>query len=217
MRKIIDLFRRHGIDILTCATLASAAFLLSRPIRDKWTKHRAEIARAGSANRNWQDISTNSSPLAATPAPMQVVEISDYECPFCRRSSAAVDSAVSAGTQIAYLNYPLPSHPHAEGAAIAALCAGFSGRFREMHARLMGTNTWESDTNWTREAKAAGVVDLPAFDACTHGSAVRTRLAHERALADSLGVYATPTFVSRQGVHHGVASAAELAALEHRE
>lgn len=214
MPQVVGFARRHGLDMLTAATLVVAVFLLSQPLRDKWARHRADVARAGVVIRNWETVARNSSPLGATPTRMQVVEISDYECPFCRKASAAVDSAVKAGLQISYLNYPLPAHEHAEGAAIAALCAGFSGRFREMHARLMNSTEWQRDSNWTREAKAAGVVNLQEFAACLTGPAVRGRLAYERALADSLGVRGTPTFVSRKATRSGVSSVAELITLD---
>lgn len=190
---------------------------MSAPLREKWAQHRSEAASVAVVKREWEDLRSASSALAGDPATVQVLEISDYECPFCRKASASVDSAVRAGLRVGYLHYPLSAHPHAEGAAIAALCAESSGRFREMHALLMSSTDWEEDSNWPREAKAAGVADLRSFGACIHGPAVRGRLARERALADSLGVRGTPTFVSRGGFHRGTATTAELLALYRKE
>jgi 2-hydroxychromene-2-carboxylate isomerase len=217
MPKIPARLRGRGLDALTFLVLAMAGYLMSAPLRQKWAQHRSETASLAAVKRKWEDLRSASSSLAGDPAAVQVLEISDYECPFCRKASASVDSAVRSGLRVGYLHYPLAAHPHAEGAAIAALCAESSEKFREMHALLMSSTDWEKDSNWAREAKAAGVADLHSFEECVRGRAVRVRLARERALADSLGMRGTPTFVSREGFHRGIATTAELFALDRRE
>ena len=82
-----------------------------------------------------------------------------------------------------------------------------------MHARLMSTSQWQQDTNWTREAEAAGILELGAFVKCLRGTGAHQRLQVSRALADTLSVPGTPVFVSLRGVHRGLASASELLAL----
>jgi protein-disulfide isomerase len=216
MRDAFLLVRRYGLDCLTFVVLCTAAYIFSRPLRERWTRHRQDVAAARAARREWDGLKAVASALNNDTATTQVVEISDYECPFCRKTSAAVDSAVKSGLRVSYLNYPLPIHPQAEGAALAAICAESAGRFREMHARLMSTSIWQRDSNWTREASAAGVEDLRAFGECMKGTAAMRRLSRERALADSIGVQGTPLFVSRETIHRGVASSADLLALERR-
>lgn len=213
LRKTITVLQAHGIDALIVVVLAASGYLLSQPLRIRWAQYRADVQTSNATRRRWTELTAASSPLTGSAATVEVLEISDYECPFCRRTSSAVDSAVRAGLRVGYLNYPLPAHPHAEGAAIAALCAELGGRFREMHARLMTTSTWQQDTNWTRDAEAAGVADLHKFAECVHGTEVRRRLEVARALADSLGIRGTPMFVTRGATHRGTASTAELLTL----
>jgi protein-disulfide isomerase len=106
---------------------------------------------------------------------------------------------------------------HAAGAARSALCASEQGRFREMHTRLMTTETWKLDTNWLREARAAGLEDTTAFASCLHSERITKRLREEQSLVTTLHVMGTPTFVAPGAVHQGAATTEELLTLRPRE
>ena len=86
-----------------------------------------------------------------------------------------------------------------------------------MHAQLMNTTDWQRDTAWTREAKAAGVLDLTSFAACMRSDSAKNRLAQQKAMAETLGVTGTPVFFSRSAMHRGVASKNDLLALDQRK
>src|SRR5215218_10798338 len=68
-------------------------------------------------------------------ARVTVVEISDFQCPYCRQfyeqTYHRFDSAyVKTGkVHMVYVNLPLPMHAQAFSAAKAALCAGAQGKF----------------------------------------------------------------------------------------
>ncbi len=217
MARIPALVRKHGLDALTILALVLSGYPMSAPLRERLARNRADHAAVAAVKRSWDGLRSEASPLGGDGTSVQVVEIADYECPFCRHSAAAVDSAVASGLRVGYLNYPLAIHAHAVGAAIASLCAESAGRFREMHARLMGSTDWQRDSNWMREAGLAGVPDLRAFERCIRGNSVKARLAREHALADSLGMTGTPTFVSKEAFHRGSATRAELVALGRKE
>lgn len=91
----------------------------------------------------------------------------------------------------------------AEGAARAAICAEFQGRFRQMHSLLMETSEWQEDGEWVSLARWAEVPDVDEFETCLGGNRVERRLLEDRELADALGVTATPTFFHRSGAHVG--------------
>lgn len=82
--------------------------------------------------------------------PLTIVEISDFECPFCRQyyqnTYPAVDSLyVDTGkARYVFITYPSSGHPRAVPAAEAAFCAGAAGKFWPMHDRL-----FESQGEWT--------------------------------------------------------------------
>jgi len=193
-----------------------AAVLLAQPgsaVRTMWNAWRADAAAKQAVRRHWDDLVTVSSPLYPGVAMPQVIEFSDYECPYCRQSSPVVDSAIAAGARVAYVHYPLPSHVNAGGAALAAVCAEKAGRLREMHGRLMHSAEWRTDANWIREAELAGVRDLSRFRDCLVSAEARGRLELQRRLADSIGVLETPTFVSLTARHRGVISVERLKGL----
>src|SRR3954464_13355916 len=91
---------------------------------------RVDVATAGHPSRG-----------AAT-APVTIVEFSDFECPFCGRlfpTLKAVENIYLGRVRIVYRQFPLRrSHPQAEKAAEASLCANEQGHFWEMHDSLFG-------------------------------------------------------------------------------
>ena len=141
----------------------------------------------------------------AASAPVWFIEVSDFQCPYCKQwhdaSFAAIDREyVQTGkVRLAYLNYPLSSiHPNARAAAEAAMCASVQGKFWPLHESLFATQT-----SWAAQAKpmptfdslavAAGV-DAPAWRSCmaSHATAKLIDADHDRSA--SAGVQSTPTF-----------------------
>ena len=138
-------------------------------------------------------------------APVWFIEVSDFQCPFCKQwhdaSFAAIDSAyVKTGkVRMAYLNFPLTSiHPNAQAAAEAAMCASVQDKFWPMHESLFATqDRWESQRNpvptFDSLAVAAGV-NAKAWRDCmsTHATAKLIEADHDR--SRGAGVRSTPTF-----------------------
>lgn len=83
-------------------------------------------------------------------APLRIVEISDFECPYCaqfhRDSWPLLDSVYVDGgyAQYLWISFPNSNHPRAWPAIEAAFCAGAAGRFWEMHHLL-----FERQEEWT--------------------------------------------------------------------
>lgn len=138
-------------------------------------------------------------------APVWFIEVSDFQCPFCKQwhdaSFAAIDREyVQTGkVRLAYLNYPLSSiHPNARAAAEAAMCASVQNRFWPLHESLFATQqVWEKQANpvptFDSLAVASGV-DAAAWRSCmtSHATARLIDADHDRSA--SAGVGSTPTF-----------------------
>jgi protein-disulfide isomerase len=138
-------------------------------------------------------------------APLWFIEVSDFQCPFCKQwhdaSFAAIDREyVQTGkVRLAYLNYPLSSiHPNARAAAEAAMCASVQDKFWPLHESLFATQArWEGEKNpvpvFDSLAVAAGV-NAPAWRSCmsSHATARLIDADHDRSA--SAGVSSTPTF-----------------------
>lgn len=74
-----------------------------------------------------------------TAAPLRVLEVSDFQCPYCRRyfeqTYRALDSLYVRTGKVRYVwvSFPNPGHDRAWRAIEAAYCAGAAGRFWPMH------------------------------------------------------------------------------------
>ena len=137
-------------------------------------------------------------------APVWIVEVSDFQCPYCRMwheetYPTIVREYVSTGrARLAFLNLPLPSHRHAWPAAEAAMCAGLQGRFWQMHdAIFQSQGRWASmtsvDSIFGALAADAGV-DVPRWRECVNSHAMRPLIEADYQRAVSAGVNSTPSF-----------------------
>lgn len=79
-------------------------------------------------------------------APVTVYEMSDFQCPFCKRhvdnTSPLLEKEYIATGKVRwiFINYPLVSiHPNAVPAAELAMCAGRVGKFWEAHDLVFRT------------------------------------------------------------------------------
>ena len=125
-----------------------------------------------------------------------LVEFADFECPFCRGEEPVVRDLASiygADLRVVFKHLPLTSlHPHAQAAAVAAVCAGDQGKFWEMHDLLFTASALDGTA---LQGGAASIgLDVPTWQACTLGPDAASRVAADVALATSLGVGGTPTF-----------------------
>jgi protein-disulfide isomerase len=59
-------------------------------------------------------------------AKVTIVEFSDFQCPYCKRGAATLEEVLKKfpnDVRLVFVDYPLPFHPWAKPAAIAAICA----------------------------------------------------------------------------------------------
>ncbi len=141
----------------------------------------------------------------ADTAQMWVIEVSDFQCPYCATWHQQVYDQVSkelvdAGqVRFAYVNYPLPSHPNAWPAAITAMCASAQGHFWPVHDAL-----FESQQQWGSLAQPRAFLDslaiahganAEALRSCTSSEATRPVVQGDMDRAIQAGINATPSFL----------------------
>ncbi len=142
--------------------------------------------------------------LGSPDAPIEVVEYSDFECPYCARF--AVVQMPTIRTQLIetgrvrwrFRDFPLPAHAYARYAAHAAQCAGEQGRFWEMHDQLFFHHAW-AQTNRDparlfRDYAGTIGLDTDAYNACMDSGRYAGRIEASRREGEQLGVRGTPTF-----------------------
>jgi protein-disulfide isomerase len=138
-------------------------------------------------------------------AQMWIIEISDFQCPFCATWHQQVygqlnKELVDAGkVRFAYINYPLPSHRNAWPAAITAMCASAQGHFWPVHDALFETqNRWETlaqPQSFLDSLAVAHGADAVQLRACTSSEATRSLVQGDMDRAIQAGVNATPSFL----------------------
>lgn len=76
-------------------------------------------------------------------APVEIIEFSDLECPFCKRFydetfPSIKKEYIDSGKAVFYFkHFPLEFHPMATPYALAAECANEQGKFWEMHDKIL--------------------------------------------------------------------------------
>lgn len=146
-------------------------------------------------------------------APVWIVEISDFQCPYCRVWQQETYPALrreyvdNGRVRFAYINLPLPHHRHARPSAEAALCAGEQERFWEMHNAIFATQQ-----RWTPLDDAAQVLDsiareLPIdhgrWSDCVREGTMRDLVQADYDRSVQSGVNSTPSFLVFPAGHTG--------------
>jgi protein-disulfide isomerase len=144
-----------------------------------------------------QKIATADSPaLGAASAPIELVEFSDFQCPFCYRAYPTVKQVLSTyGSKIrlVYRNYPLPNHPNARPAAEAAQCANEQGQFWAYHDQLFANQSKLGNDDLKAAAAALGM-DAGKFNACFESHKYKARVDADMQAGNEAGVNGTPAF-----------------------
>ena len=127
-------------------------------------------------------------------ADVTVVEMADFECPFCRALHPVLKEAVEqadADVAVARIMYPLDFHPRARNSARAYFCAEAQGRADAMADALFAAEDLSVEGN--RAAADAIGLDLAAFDACVSAEATEERVREDLARGDRAGMEGLPT------------------------
>ena len=129
-----------------------------------------------------------------------LVEVSDFQCPFCSRfgkqAGAQIDKDyIDTGKiQHAFVDLPLGFHQHAQKAAEAAECAAEQGKFWEMHDRLFANQAKISTNDLPSHAEAVGL-DVAKFKDCVTSGKFAADVKRDSMEAAKAGITGTPTFV----------------------
>ena len=128
-----------------------------------------------------------------------IVEISDFECPFCSRVNPTIKSVIDKygkDVRVVWMNNPLPFHKNAKPAANAALEAhaqkGDKG-FWAMHDKMFANQKALTTDNLEAWAKELGL-NAAKFKKALADDKYGKRIQEQQALASSLGARGTPAF-----------------------
>lgn len=149
--------------------------------------------------------------MGSDSAPVTIYEMSDFQCPFCRRHALETLPLLEAEyvrtgkVRYVFINYPITElHPNAVPTAEIALCAARQGKFWELHHRL-----FEEQATWARlEDPAARLLELAAETGmdqaktleCLKDPDIRAAVAFEAQGSARAGATATPSFYIEGGL-----------------
>lgn len=145
----------------------------------------------------------------AADAPVWLLIVSDFECPYCRMwheasYDAIVREYVEPGkVQLAYINLPIPTHRNAKPAAEAAMCASVQGKFWEVADGIFATQE-----RWSQMPVGSAVfdsiagaqsLDMPQWRECVEKNRTRDMVEADADRAGEIGISSTPSFVILRG------------------
>jgi len=163
--------------------------------------------------------STGSDPLGSRSkgspkAPVTVYEMSDFQCPYCRRFALETFPELerryvrTGKVRWVFINFPLTSiHQHAAAAGELALCAARQGGFWKVHDLLFQyQQTWtplkEVGPFFVSLGDSAGL-SKKSLVACLEAGETRKDLQSEADGAQRAGATSTPTFYIEGGLMTG--------------
>jgi len=129
-------------------------------------------------------------------APIEMIEFSDFQCPYCQRAHATVERVLQTyGDRIrfVYRHYPVPGHAAARPAAEASECAKEQGKFWPFHDRLFANPSKLSDADLKAHAAAVGL-DITAFTSCFDSHKYQSIVEADAKDGEAAGVNGTPAF-----------------------
>ena len=137
----------------------------------------------------------NANLLGPKDAPVVLIEFADYECPYCQKVAPDIkklQDEYGDRLAVAYKDFPLPMHSHAEKAAEAVRCAGKQGKFWELHDELFSSKELSVDQ---LKSQAHGLkLDSGAFDKCLDAGEAAAAVQQDREQGLHLGLTGTPSF-----------------------
>jgi protein-disulfide isomerase len=130
-------------------------------------------------------------------APVTIVEFSDFQCPFCKKSENTLHELLtkySGRVKLAYLDFPLRDiHPEAQRAAEAARCAGEQGKFWEYHDALYAEQSKLDGAELLTRARALRL-DEKSFQSCLDSGKFKSKIEADLEQGRKVGVAGTPGF-----------------------
>ena len=132
----------------------------------------------------------------AKDAPVTIVQFSDFQCPFCSRvepTVAKVMDEYKGKVRVVWRDLPLPFHPNAMPAAIAARAAGEQGKFWEMHDKIFADQAHMDRATYEKYAGELGL-NMGKFKAALDANKGKEAIEADSAAGGKIGARGTPAF-----------------------
>lgn len=207
-------------NLATGAMVACAVTVTALMVRREVFPPRTAAAQPDLRPRrvsNWPELLSGGHRIGRADAPVQIVEFSDFQCPFCARTQPVINAVQRRRPDrvaVLYRHFPLDAiHPHARPAAVASECAAAQGRFQRMADLLFARQDSLGTTPWTRFAADAGVRDTAEFARCMARPAATAAVDRDARAGRATRVEVTPTLVINGTLYPGAITEGQLETL----
>jgi protein-disulfide isomerase len=214
----------NGLALAAAVTIVSVACSkpANQPAGAATTSGAAPVPTGKTTTDSVAKVADASRIQGSPTAKLWVIEVSDFQCPFCKQwhdetYAMVLNDYVKTGkVRMAYVNFPLSIHAHAHQASMAAMCAAAQNKFWPMHDALFASQAkWETETDPTASfealAKSVGV-NVTSYRSCLTSPAITALVAGDQERARGGGVSATPSFWVGGKLIEGAVPPAEMKA-----
>lgn len=185
-------------SVLVICALATTALVARRELMTQYTSGASTKVAALKYVENWRSDLARGVRMGSPRAAVQMLELADFECPYCRSMHGLLQSVRAKhpdSVALTFVHYPLAGHRFAVVAARAAECAEAQDRFEAMHDQLFLGQESFGQVPWSEFAAKASVPDIAGFEQCMKAIAPIPRLDAGKALGQRLGLIGTPTLI----------------------
>lgn len=144
----------------------------------------------------WSPIEPGNSPSTGPQnAPITLLEISDFQCPFCKKAQPIMEELEKKyGDKIrkVFINLPLAMHKMAPPAAKAALAAHLQGKFWPFHHSLFAAPKLDEDE--LKKIAAEHNLKMDQWEKDRASLPIDQALQADISKVSKLGITSTPTF-----------------------
>jgi protein-disulfide isomerase len=144
-----------------------------------------------------------------------VVELSDYNCPYCRASAPAMEKFYALhknDTRFSIIEFPIKGPDSIVAAKVALAARNQPDKYMALHFALMN-QTQPVNAAIIMDAATKAGLDLNKLKADMEKAEVSAAIDQSHALARDAGIDGTPTFIVNGIMHPGAVDEATLAEL----
>ncbi len=152
-------------------------------------------------------------------AKKSVVELSDYNCPYCRASAPAMEKFYALhknDTRFSFIEFPIKGPDSIVASKVALAARNQPDKYVALHFAMM-SETKPVDADVIMQAAVKAGLDLNKLKADMEKPEITAAIDQSHALARSAGIDGTPTFIVNGIMHPGAVDDATLAELAAKE
>lgn len=146
-------------------------------------------------------VDENSARIGSADAPVQIIEYSDFQCPYCGLMYPVIEQALDefdGQVSVVFKQFPLTSiHPQAMNAALASECALEQGKFKPYYDMLFTRqDAWsktEGTASFKQYARELGL-NGQEFNTCLDSQKYADKVNADLAEGQEFGISGTPGF-----------------------